>query len=571
MQGEGGGEGEGGGADGVRGSGVQQRSADGPAARQAHSLSSMRQRLLDPELAGLATEYTQGRTGGTSMHPEPRSEWSESRASSPEGQPALASRFARGLTQFASQFHTDTQADDEDEDELTAWPRLSSQLARSNATVGAASSELDPLPAPNSGDGDPGVNEPGASEEPFASPPEISTANAIVAATSSLAGMSATIESCLLVLTSIALGGVLYILGDVLVPLILAVFIASMLMPFIDLLTDRPLRLCGKYWCQEYWCDPALSLEERWPNWFCRMITSILTLRFPNVLAMLTTLGILGVVLCGAGAVLFTSLQSFVRRAPAYEAELRHWADLGAQTVTQDVNMTVLKFIQQSTGSEDNTEGVDMTDATSMYTYLTQGGIKSTFIQVLELVGGTMASAALIVMYVIFILLGRQARGERKGKAVTYAVEHQLKIYVSWKIGISGATGLFVGFTLSYMRCDLAAMFGCLTFCLNFIPTVGLLVAVLLPLPVVVLAPVCDSEGSVDLISASPAWTGGTDAVDMKAAGDWCVPSYSMPILLSHSQAFRCVLAAASLRLKQLCRMLHCCCLQLADAAEPVT
>ena len=120
--------------------------------------------------------------------------------------------------------------------------------------------------------------------------------------------------------------------------------------------------------------------------------------------------------------------------------------------MSRDVNMTVLKFIEQTSGS---VVGVDVSDATSVYTYLTQGGIQSTFVQILEAIGGTLASGALIVMYVIFILLGRQARGERKGKAVTYAVEHQLKIYISWKFGISAATGILVGKTLSYFGCDL--------------------------------------------------------------------------------------------------------------------
>lgn len=480
----------------------------------------MRQRLLEPELAAFASAHTQGRTDGVQLGdshvrtPSPES--------SAEGQPALATRFARGLAHLTNQFQQDrpTLVDTEDYGE-----NFASQLAQSSAAAAALSADLDALPAADSGD--PSATGPGASDEPMASSAEVSTASAIVAATGALAGMSATIESCLLVLTVIALGGVLFILGDVLVPLILAVFIASMLIPFIDLLTDRPLRLCGKYWCQSYWCEPALGLEERWPNWFCRTITSILTIRFPNVLAMMTTIAILGIALCGAGAVLFTSLQSFVHRAQAYEDELQHWADLGAQTVTQNVNMTVLKFLKQTSGSVDGL-GVDMTDASSMYEYLTQGGIKSTFIQMIEMIGGTVASAALVVMYVIFILLGRQARGERKGKAVTYAVEHQLKIYISWKFSISGVTGLLVGSTLGYMRCDLAAMFGFLTFCLNFIPTVGLLVAVLLPLPVVVLAPVCDTDIVADLISASPHWTGSTDFVDMTVAGEWYVPALSL-------------------------------------------
>ena len=481
-----------------------------PARRRRRS--AMHQRLLEPEIAAFASVYTQDTTND--VHLGNRPVRTPSPESSPEGQPALATRFARGLAHLTNQFQQDrpTLVDNADYGKSFA-----PQLTQSSAAAAALSGDLDALPAADSGDL-------GASDEPTASPAEVSTASAIVAATGALAGMSATIESCLLVLTVIALGGVLFILGDVLVPLILAVFIASMLIPFIDLLTDRPLRLCGKYWCQSYWCEPALSLEEKWPNWFCRTITSILTIRFPNVLAMLTTIAMLGIALCGAGAVLFSSLQSFVHRARAYEDELQHWADLGAQTVTQNVNMTVQRFLEQTSGSVDGL-GVDMTDASSMYTYLTQGGIRSTFIQMIEMVGGTVASTALVVMYVIFILLGRQARGERKGKAVTYAVEHQLKIYISWKFSISGVTGLLVGSTLGYLRCDLAAMFGFLTFCLNFIPTVGLLVAVLLPLPVVVLAPVCDMEFVGVLKSDSPPWTGSTDVVDMTVAGEWYVPA----------------------------------------------
>jgi hypothetical protein len=73
-------------------------------------------------------------------------------------------------------------------------------------------------------------------------------------------------------------------------------------------------------------------------------------------------------------------------------------------------------------------------------------------------------------------------------------------------------------------------MFGLLTFCLNFIPTVGLLVAVLLPLPVVILAPTCDQDAIDDLIALSPAWTADVVASDvhMDLAGD-CYPVLPNP------------------------------------------
>ena len=502
----------------------------------------MRQRLLDEPAPGggggggggsgadpfTLHAYTQSRAlqlqaGG------PGSEPSSSRSSSPElgGQPVFASRLAKGLTGFANQFQELPRlpnVDDADAEQgLDAWlPPAASAAARprpvqpaGHAAVATADDAAEQLagpepPAESEDDAAAAVVAEAADNFAPQQPPEMSTVDAITAATFALAGMSSTIESCLVVLTCIALGGVLFILGDVLVPLILAVFIASMLAPFIDLLADRPLRIFGQYWCKEYWCDPALQLEQRWPNWFCQTVTSLLTIRFPTVLAMLTTIAMLGVVLCGAGAILFNSVSTFVfTRAQAYEDELQHWAsDFAQSDFAQSLNTFRLRM---ETGADkaapSSAVGVDPTDSSSVYSYLTQGGIESTFVQILEDIGSTLASGALIVMYVIFILLGRQARGERKGKAVTYAVEHQLKIYISWKFGISAVTGCLVGYFLSFLNVDLAAMFGLLTFGLNFIPTVGLLVAVILPLPVVVIAPSCDQDAIQDLIDNAPLWS----------------------------------------------------------------
>eukprot|EP01047_Picozoa_sp_COSAG01_P086382 COSAG01_NODE_19398_length_1012_cov_1.013143_1_plen_198_part_00 len=94
---------------------------------------------------------------------------------------------------------------------------------------------------------------------------------------------SATVESCIVVLTFIALGGVLFYVQTVLVPLIMAVFVASMLVPMVDALTDRPLRVFQKTWCAP-WCEPILRLQARHDNWCCDVFASVTTLRLPNVL-----------------------------------------------------------------------------------------------------------------------------------------------------------------------------------------------------------------------------------------------------------------------------------------------
>lgn len=55
---------------------------------------------------------------------------------------------------------------------------------------------------------------------------------------------------------------------------------------------------------------------------------------------------------------------------------------------------------------------------------------------------------------------------------------------------ISGLAGFAHGVVLDRLGVDLAALFGLLSFGLNFIPTIGLLVATLLPAPLVYLAPI---------------------------------------------------------------------------------
>ena len=61
-------------------------------------------------------------------------------------------------------------------------------------------------------------------------------------------------------------------------------------------------------------------------------------------------------------------------------------------------------------------------------------------------------------------------------------------------------SGTVIGVTLSRLGIDLAAVFGILTFFLNFIPTVGLLVAVLLPIPLIYISPVPASNKVLAII-----------------------------------------------------------------------
>jgi len=93
----------------------------------------------------------------------------------------------------------------------------------------------------------------------------------------------------------------------------------------------------------------------------------------------------------------------------------------------------------------------------------------------------------LVLVFLFFLLSGRGAG--RKLPGVWSEVASKIQRYIVTKSLISAATGLAVGTVLAVLGVDLAMVFGLLAFLLNFIPSIGSVVATLLPLPVVIFNP----------------------------------------------------------------------------------
>ena len=96
-----------------------------------------------------------------------------------------------------------------------------------------------------------------------------------------------------------------------------------------------------------------------------------------------------------------------------------------------------------------------------------------------------LGNSLLVLVILLFLIEGKNPQAKR-GKNLDAAM-NRINLYVSTKFFVSVGTGLLVWLTLFLLGVDLAGMFGVLTFLLNFIPSVGSLVAVLLPLPIVAL------------------------------------------------------------------------------------
>eukprot|EP01052_Picozoa_sp_SAG31_P003464 SAG31_NODE_134_length_23213_cov_5.698624_9_plen_502_part_00 len=364
--------------------------------------------------------------------------------------PQFASRFQNKLKTLAGQFEV---ADDSGSRSPRAFEMHASAMRQPDPPSAAQTFEVEPA--------GPDLENQQQSEHWSQSQSPISPT----------VGTSVTVENCLVILTGIAIGGVLYLLQSVLIPLIMAFFIASMLVPLLDILTERPPRLCGRTWCESA-CRPCMDIEKKYPNFAGETLTSILSLRLPNVAALIVVILLCAGCLFGVGLLVYWSVSNFLDHVELYienmEKDGHHLLDfLRSQRIEPDEQLRakLLSMLKDSLDSSSQASAIGFA--------------------ILEQLTSTIATACLVLLYVIFILLGRVARHKRKGRFVTYAVERQLKLYVSWKFLISAATGTAIGGTLGLCNVNLAAMFGVLTFFLNFIPTVGLLLSVLLPIPVV--------------------------------------------------------------------------------------
>ena len=91
----------------------------------------------------------------------------------------------------------------------------------------------------------------------------------------------------------------------------------------------------------------------------------------------------------------------------------------------------------------------------------------------------------LVLVFAVYLLLGHRSSADGKAP-LRAAIESRIERYVTMKVALSAATGVAVWLILAVLGVDLALVFGVLTFVLNFIPNIGSLIAMALPVPIVV-------------------------------------------------------------------------------------
>ena len=110
----------------------------------------------------------------------------------------------------------------------------------------------------------------------------------------------------------------------------------------------------------------------------------------------------------------------------------------------------------------------------------------------------------LVFIFLIFIFTGvKEKKDEPENKdSIFPEIDKQIRKYLGVKVLTSTTTGVLTYIILSFLGLDLAFLFGFVAFVLNFIPTIGSIVAVFLPLPIAFFQ--YDSFFSIALVLALP-------------------------------------------------------------------
>ncbi len=237
---------------------------------------------------------------------------------------------------------------------------------------------------------------------------------------------------CLLILTFIATGVALAFLKPVMVPFILALFLGLILTTIIN-------------------------VQKKY-------------LKFNHPTAVVTSILLAGVILFLIGLLISASVSQMIANADSYQAKIMQLAEKVTSSQYFERHGSNIKSIIEPSVRNMAQRAGNM--------------VLGTFNAII----GIFSQGILVLIFVLFLLLGGKKATEEPDENWV-GVELRIKKYIVTKLLISGVTGILVGIVLTILNIDLALAFGLMAFILNFIPSIGSLIATLLPLPVVLISP----------------------------------------------------------------------------------
>jgi AI-2 transport protein TqsA len=253
---------------------------------------------------------------------------------------------------------------------------------------------------------------------------------------------------CLLILTIIITAAAAHWLQPVLVPFVLALFLAIGLTPLVG--------LQAKY------------------------------LRFPRPVAALLTLILAFVVLALIGLLVSVSV-----------AELTDKENVEYQKhLSQLLNKAVVALPLERLG-------IDEVAARDPLANIPVETVREALMKTANAIIGLVSDGAMVLVFICFLLFGGSALERRATGAWGEAVSRTRR-YIGVSFLMAVATGVPVGLVLYLLGVELALVFGLFAFLLSFVPVLGAVIATLLPLPMVLVSPEISATNAV-LAIAIPA------------------------------------------------------------------
>lgn len=230
----------------------------------------------------------------------------------------------------------------------------------------------------------------------------------------------------LMTLTAIAVATALSFLRMPLIPFVLAVFLTYIIAPMVDL----------------------FQVKLRLPRWCALGLTFLVTLLAMGLLVLFV----------------LSNFQSLLASADVYQVRLLQLAS--------DLSLVAQRY------------HIPVDEATVMAS-IRDFPLFATVTQAAGHLVNFFTSGFLVVIFLFFLVMGANPVSQRRG--IYAEIEVKIRQYLATKLATSAATGILVGIALAFLGVELAFMFGLLTFLLNFIPTIGAVIATLLPLPIALL------------------------------------------------------------------------------------
>ena len=203
----------------------------------------------------------------------------------------------------------------------------------------------------------------------------------------------------------------------------------------------------------------------------------------PRTAAVVGVVAAVALLLLVVGTLVGSSVHELSERAPAYQ-----------QTLHQRID----SLLAGAEGSPISADAGGIADKIS------PGAVLGLASDLLTGVGDLFGMAFLILLLMIFILLevpGLDAKLAALGssRGAWESLEKSLRSYLAIKTATSLATGVLVGVFLAVLGIEFAVLWGLLAFLLNYVPTIG---SILAALPAVLLALLQNGPGSALAVAA---------------------------------------------------------------------